>query len=1016
MIEGGFEIEDNSNVMGVSIVNSSLIVPAETVQEFCPDIPPSFGTISVEGPNGLTTGSSDIGNFVIDPLTGCVTFTATDRGGLDTIPVMICDLATNACIQNNILATVQPANDTLRVTVQEGLATEICLSPDQLARATMSLEICGQPQNGSVSVLGTTTCGRYIPSDSLRAGDTDMFCLMLCDAQGVCDTSFVVVTVEGECTGLFTTDSMEVTTTQCAQGYPLCINIPLNQMANFDFAIDGEPYTGPFEGCMNDSIFSYTFFPVPNQGQSGPYLVERWSIGLDTFSGEFQTIAELVDSMNVWDVRGEWTMNPAMMLIQGGYSGNIYGSLIIRQIATNALATLELNTNLLPNGTSIRIPVGTHIISVTDRIQNCTDNMVAIVTCNSCPEIYTGPTVIETTECAANSICLNINPAQVANFEFILNGNQIIPQACDPDTSVVYSLNVLPPGMVGPYRFSWNIAGEMLTSTFDTLPELVDEMNRLDGAPVWSLNDSLGILMGGRNGVLYGDIVITQMSTEDTFTLVAGEEMQATTLSLPLVEGMNTVMVRGLLNDCDYNFNIEVDCSLAEILADADMETTLLIGEEETICFNMGQLDTSITSILNICPDLSGDMISYALDSTNYCVTITGQNIGTEALCIELCDDSGLCDTTKIVISVVPIASLDTVQFDIVRGQMEEVCLEEFVLSGPFASIANTCDTLGGMSSEIIVNQDSICFEIMGLEVGQDTACMVMCDINGDCNTTVFVINVRLPQTDTVPLSILLNRDSSYCMDLGELVGNITSFENVCASPTFATVNLNTVTACLNIMPDSIGMDTLCLVACDQNGTCDTTILQLNIVDMESDLIPIAVDDDSLTIKNSPLVLNVLGNDTINGMLLDFSIITDPLNGTAFVNPDQTVTYVPNTDFCGLERDTFMYVVENIYGIDTATVSILTTCEEITVFSGISPNGDGINDSFQVFGIEAFPENEVTIFNRWGNVVFTKKGYTNQEGWTGTFDSDLLPDGTYFYVIDLGNGSQPLSGYVQIRR
>ena len=98
------------------------------------------------------------------------------------------------------------------------------------------------------------------------------------------------------------------------------------------------------------------------------------------------------------------------------------------------------------------------------------------------------------------------------------------------------------------------------------------------------------------------------------------------------------------------------------------------------------------------------------------------------------------------------------------------------------------------------------------------------------------------------------------------------------------------------------------------------------------------------------------------------------------------------------------------------TVSILTTCEEITVFSGISPNGDGINDSFQVFGIEAFPENEVTIFNRWGNVVFTKKGYTNQEGWTGTFDSDLLPDGTYFYVIDLGNGSQPLSGYVQIRR
>ncbi|MEM9822867.1 MAG: gliding motility-associated C-terminal domain-containing protein, partial [Bacteroidota bacterium] len=88
---------------------------------------------------------------------------------------------------------------------------------------------------------------------------------------------------------------------------------------------------------------------------------------------------------------------------------------------------------------------------------------------------------------------------------------------------------------------------------------------------------------------------------------------------------------------------------------------------------------------------------------------------------------------------------------------------------------------------------------------------------------------------------------------------------------------------------------------------------------------------------------------------------------------------------------------------------------ELTIFSGFSPNGDGVNDFFQIRGIERFPNNSVLVFNRWGNEVFRSRGYTNDQGWDGRWEGKDLPDGTYFYVIEDGEGNQ-YSGYVQIHR
>jgi len=60
-----------------------------------------------------------------------------------------------------------------------------------------------------------------------------------------------------------------------------------------------------------------------------------------------------------------------------------------------------------------------------------------------------------------------------------------------------------------------------------------------------------------------------------------------------------------------------------------------------------------------------------------------------------------------------------------------------------------------------------------------------------------------------------------------------------------------------------------------------------------------------------------------------------------------------------------------------------------------------------------FPNAELLMFNRWGNQVFSAKNYRND--WDGTWDGNELPDGTYFYVLDDGEGNK-YSGYVQLTR
>ena len=93
------------------------------------------------------------------------------------------------------------------------------------------------------------------------------------------------------------------------------------------------------------------------------------------------------------------------------------------------------------------------------------------------------------------------------------------------------------------------------------------------------------------------------------------------------------------------------------------------------------------------------------------------------------------------------------------------------------------------------------------------------------------------------------------------------------------------------------------------------------------------------------------------------------------------------------------------------TVSFIANDTTCTIQKGISPNGDGDNETFDLTTLDV---KQLNIYNRYGTKVYNYTNYTNQ--WGGQSDKgDILPDGTYYYVIEQGNGDSK-SGWIYINK
>ncbi len=114
---------------------------------------------------------------------------------------------------------------------------------------------------------------------------------------------------------------------------------------------------------------------------------------------------------------------------------------------------------------------------------------------------------------------------------------------------------------------------------------------------------------------------------------------------------------------------------------------------------------------------------------------------------------------------------------------------------------------------------------------------------------------------------------------------------------------------------------------------------------------------------------------------------------------------------------TTVYTVIVTLGSCKATDSVLVKIlPQFAPPGGFTPNSDGVNDTWIVDFLDSYPNNNVEIYNRWGELVFRSPGYT--EKWDGNFKGKPLPVGTYYYIIILNDPAFPdaYTGPVTIMR
>jgi len=310
-----------------------------------------------------------------------------------------------------------------------------------------------------------------------------------------------------------------------------------------------------------------------------------------------------------------------------------------------------------------------------------------------------------------------------------------------------------------------------------------------------------------------------------------------------------------------------------------------------------------------------------------------------------------------------------------------------------------------------------------GLNIGENTvtltSTLIGCSVNLDNTATINVNANPINSLSVTGDEICEGNDASVLINSSENNINYVAFIDAGSVATSVGDGSN-LSLTITQSDLTIGNNLVTIIATNPSTTCSTSLLNTGSIVVNANPVSdltittneiCSGEDGILTVNSSEsgvgyalyIGSNTVGNGTGNGSDLDITI-------------DESSLIVGN----------------NL--IDIIATNITTSCTSnmdnqgelpvkqcrIIVFDGFSPNDDGKNDYFKIRGLDEKPNHSVTIFNRWGNKVYEASPYFND--WDGTnmfgisVGGDKLPVGTYFYIIDLGDGSDVIKGYLYLNK
>ncbi len=266
----------------------------------------------------------------------------------------------------------------------------------------------------------------------------------------------------------------------------------------------------------------------------------------------------------------------------------------------------------------------------------------------------------------------------------------------------------------------------------------------------------------------------------------------------------------------------------------------------------------------------------------------------------------------------------------------------------------------------------------------------------------------------------------------GNITYSVTVGTGNCTADTFITITVNALpVVAASVSNPSTGIicpgDTATLMATSSSTLISYLWTPGNITGPTVDVSPVSTTSYTVAVTDTNKCVNVSSTIlTVSGIFatatsdktticpgftthLDVSVSGSTSTVTYLWTPSSLVnnSVAQNPSATLDSTTTFVIVVSNQDGcLDKDTITIFVSRDAecvIYIYNGITPNGDGDNDVWAIDGIESFPKNNVSIFNRWGQKVWEQSGYNNKDVvWKGTNSKGKdLPDGTYFYIVNL---------------
>ncbi len=707
-------------------------------------------------------------------------------------------------------------------------------------------------------------------------------------------------------------------------------------------------------------------------------------------------------------------------------------------------------------------PVGSEIADQSECVNGSVSGLDITIT-----DVYPGNNTFTVTATSSNT-------SVVANSDIVITGSDnvrsfaITPVLKAKGTSTITISIEDSLGEIGTQTFD-------VTFNDDTLPTLTavtDKEENLDASCNFTIPDYTGLTTAADN---CGTVSITQLpiigtvinghGTIQTITLIADDgngNTKSTTFDITLVDktppSLSLVQQRVENLDASCNFTIPDytglttatdNCGTVSIIQIPSVGTVISgHGTEETITLiaddgngNTNTLTFDIKVVDKTSPTVETQDILVQLDvfgsvtitpndidngSTDTCgienmsldvTTFSCENIGENTVILTVTDVNGNESKATAVVTVEDLTN-PTVATQDITVQLDADGLANITA----AQIDNFSTDNCSIATYTI---DITSFDCS--HIGENMVTLTVVDAYGNESQATAIVTVK---DNMPPMAVAVDPFTVQLDEFGNAifitVEDIDNGSTDNCSIKSITVDKDTFTC------EDLGKNTVTLTVTDFSGNSSKAT---TVITVEDNIAPMFTTKDLTIELDQTGLIRVTPEEFINDSYDNCSISSLSIDRTNFdcANLGVYTITLKVTDFTG--NTTTKNATLTLTGLDTDGDLIADSCDDDDDNDGVldvddyypttkepllipaeafTPNGDGINDTWVIPGIDNYPNSVVKAYNRWGHEVFAAKSYRND--WEGLYksNSEKLPSGSYLYVIDLGNGSPLLKGWIFI--